>query len=126
MESNRVITEFEESVLRACHHQFEALSQAEAAEKLEVSEATICRTLQEIKSKVPTMFPILTGRQYQVYICVAGRGMSLRETAEELNLTEASIKSFLARIRSKGMAIPSPAATVQYVEYMDKYVRHKF
>lgn len=127
MERERNISEFEESVLRACHHQFEALSQAEAAEKLGVSDATICRTLQEIGPKVPTMFPILTSRQYQVYVAVADRGLSLRGTADELRISEDSVKSFLARIRAKGVIIPSPTRMPdQYTESMDSSIRHKF
>lgn len=126
MKHDRVITEFEELVLRMCHHQFDALSQAEAATKLVVSEATIYRTLQEIESKVPTMFPILTRKQYEVYTCVATRGLSLRETAEELHISEGLVQDFLTRIRAKGMMIPPPVKTVRYDESMDSKVKHIF
>lgn len=126
MRTDRAINKFEESVLKKCHHEHEALSQAEAARKLGVDESTICRTLQRIKSKVPAMFPILTRKQCQVYTCVADRGLSLQETAKELHISENLVRDFLVRIRAKGMVIPQPVKTVRYNESMDSKVRHKF
>lgn len=126
MEHDRVINEFEESVLRACHHELGGLPQAKAAVKLGVSEVTIWRTLQKIKPKAPSMFPILSKRQFEVYVCIADRGMSLRETAEELHISGNLVQDFLTRIRAKGMIVPSPAKTVRYDESMDSKVIHKF
>ncbi len=111
-ELKRNITHFEEQVLRCCHHQFKAMSQAEAAEELGVSEATISRTIQGMVdrskhcSPIKIMFPILTRQQYAVYQCVVEQGMTNDQAAEELNIPSTSIGCTLSAIRKKGMNVP--------------------
>ncbi len=111
-ELKRNITLFEEQVLRLVHHQFEALSQAEAAVELGCSEAKVCRAIQSMieRSKhcspIRIMFPILTKKQYEVYQCVIEQGKTNDETAEILNIPAASVSSTLTTIRKKGMQIP--------------------
>lgn len=111
-ELKRNITEFEEQVLKCCHHQFKAMSQAGAAEELGVSEATISRAIQSMIKRsrhcrpIRIMFPILTKQQYDIYRCVVERGMTNAETAERLDIPVATVGNTLTRIRNKGMSVP--------------------
>jgi transposase len=131
----RNITLFEERVLRCVHHEFEALSQEAAAEKLNVSAATISRTLNELEERAKTctpiqiMFPILTRLQFEVFTSMVKQGMSALQTAKALGLSEGVVNKMMTTMRSKGMKIPkrcSMPKSKSYTPSMDKDVTHKF
>jgi transposase len=132
----RNMSEFEESVLRACHHEFDGLSQAEAAESLGVSPATISRTLTNLEERAKTctpircMFPILTRQQFKIFDCLTNLGLSTEETAEELGLDSVNtVHSTVSKLRKKGMDISKRGYTpkaVSYAPYMDGQVKEKF
>lgn len=108
----RNLTEWEESVIRLIHHEFEGLTQVEAAERLDVSVATVSRTVTGIVEKakhcspIRILLPFLTKAQYAVYQCVVERGLTNRQTAEELGVTVVNVGTTLTRIRKKGLKIP--------------------
>jgi predicted transcriptional regulator len=131
----RNITTFEESVLRAVHHEFAGLSQEAAAERLDVSPATISRALADMEERAKTckaigiMFPILTVQQHEIFKCLMDRGLSALETAIEIGVTEAAVNKAITMMRSKGMHIPklnNRPKTVTYFGSMDTSVTEKF
>jgi biotin operon repressor len=131
----RNITHFEEKVLRACHHEFDCLTQEDAAVKLGVSAAKISRALNDMEKRSKTctpiaiMFPILTKRQFEVYNCLMKHGLSALETATELGTTESAVNKAVHAIRDKGMKIPKRSGqprTTTYEPSMDKDVKYKF
>jgi len=135
-EAKRNITYFEERVLRCVHHEFSAMTQEEAACALNVSPMTISRALADMEERAKTckaigiMFPILTKHQFAVFNCVVGRGLSAKETAEELDLASAStVNTIVATLRQKGMNIPRQKdmpKPVTYTPSMDKDVKEKY
>jgi biotin operon repressor len=133
--SERNITSFEEQVLRCVHHEFRAMTQAEAAVELGVSEAKISRTIQDITEKAKTcspirvMLPILTSQQFEIYKCLVNRGMSAAEVSAELGITESAVNKAASTMRAKGANIPKRCdlpKTKSYAPSMDKEVTHKF
>lgn len=114
------------------HHQFGQLTQAEAAERLGVSETKISRTIQSLieRSKhcspIRIMFPILTEQQYAVYQCVIEAGMTNSQTAVELNIPVASVGNTLTTLRKKGMSVPKRKPVSTYYDDMADQVTNKF
>lgn len=119
-ELKRNITEWEETVIRHVHHEFEGLTQVEAAERLNVSEAKISRTIAGIIEKakccrpIRILLPFLSKRQYDIYRCVVERGLTNAQAAEELNIPVATVGNTLTRIRNKGMHIPKRKPVQSY------------
>ena len=108
----RNLSEFEESVIRLIHHEFEGLTQVEAAERLGVNEASISRTVTGIIERakhcrpIRILLPFLSKQQYAVYRCTVKQGMTNAEAAEKLNIPVATVGNTLTRLRKKGMRIP--------------------
>jgi transposase len=132
MEQKRNITHFEESVLRLVHHQFGALTQADAADLLGVSESVISRTLNDLRFRsrkvrpIRVMFPILTQHQYSVFKCFADEGMTIRETADKLEMSVSAVKDVLGKIKAKGQTLPRPIQYSHYAPSMDAVVSGVF
>ena len=135
-EVKRNITEFVEQVLRCVHHEFSAMTQEEAAIELGVCPMKISRTLADMEERAKTckaigiMFPILTKHQFEIYNCIVGRGLTAKETADEMGLASAStVNTIVATLRSKGMSIPRqcdmPKPT-SYTPSMDQGVKEKY
>jgi transposase len=131
----RNMTLFEERVLRCVHHEFHAMTQEEAAVELNVSPATISRTLTELEERAKTctpiqiMFPILTKLQFEVFTCIVKQGMSAIHTATSLGLTEVVVNKMMTTMRNKGVKIPkrcSMPKSKSYTPSMDKDVKNKF
>jgi DNA-binding NarL/FixJ family response regulator len=132
----RNISLFEERVLRCVHHEFAAMTQEEAAIELNVSPMRISRALSDMEERAKTikaigvMFPILTKHQFEIYNCIVGRGLTAKETADELNLASAStVNTIVATLRTKGMSIPRQCDMPKPTSYspsMDKDVREKY
>ncbi len=130
--SDRNMNDFEESVIRACHHDFLGLTQDQAAEYLSVTPAKISRTLSDLQERSKTikplalLFPILTQNQACVYKCIAESGMSLAQTADKLSMTTSAVSKMIGAIRNKGQFIPQPIKHQQYSPLLDGQVKHKY
>ena len=132
----RNITLFEEQVLRAVHHEFDAMTQEEAAIALDVSPMRISRALADMEERSKTckpiqiMFPILTKRQFEVYTCIVKLGLTVAETAEQLGFNApGGVVAAIVAMRAKGMNIPrqkDKPKPVSYTPSMDKDVKEKF
>lgn len=128
----RNLTEWEEKVIRACHHEHGGMTQAAAACKLGITESMVSRTLKSIEKKAETcspircMLPILTKRQFAVYRCIAKNGMSLEATAFALSTSVGSVRNALFKMRRKGQHVPAPVRHEAYTESMDNIIKEKF
>lgn len=128
----RNISLFEEAVLRAVHHQFDALTQAEAAVKLDVSPSMISRTLDDLRFRsrkvrpIRVMFPILTKHQFKVYTCVVDEGLTIRETADKMEMSVSAVKDVLGKIKAKGQTLPRPIQYSHYAPSMDSVVSERY
>jgi DNA-binding MarR family transcriptional regulator len=131
----RNITLFEERVLRCVHHEFMALTQAEAAEELNVSPAKISRTLSDLEERSKTckpiqiMFPILTRLQFRVYTAIIKHGLTVEQIAKEANLSEGAVNDAVAKLKSKGIKMPKRSdapRSMSYTPSMDKDVKEKY
>jgi DNA-binding transcriptional regulator LsrR (DeoR family) len=126
------ITMFEMRVLRCVHHEFKAMTQAEAAVELGVSRLKIVRTLAKLEERAKTcrpirvMFPVLTKQQFKVYTCTTKLGLATADTAKTLGLTEVAVDKMLTIMRSKGMSIPKRIKYLSYTPSMDKDVKEKY
>jgi len=121
------ITEKQEQIFRACHHNFDGLTQAEAAKKLDVPQQVISDVLKRIEKIMPQMFPILTKIEAERYHLYAVEGWSVDEIAEHLNLPTRSIYYALQRARDKGMYFTEAKGRVlSYDSSMDADIKHKF
>ena len=126
MENNRLITEFEEQVVRLCHHDHQGFTQQEAAEKLRVSQACIAQTLSRIKRVVPQLFPIMTRHQAHVYELVTKRGMAAEQIAKHMGKSKRAIEQMIVRIKKRGLAFPRRAKTIRFEGWMDDKIKRKF
>jgi len=123
----RLITEKQEQILRACHHDFEGLPQAKAAKKLGISQAAISDALARIEEVVPQMFPLLTKLEAERYHLFCVEGWSVEEIAEHFGLTPDSIYKALKRAKNKGACFTEPKGRVlSYSPDMDANVKYKF
>ncbi len=135
-ERERNLTEWEESVIRLVHHEFKAMTQAEAAKVLGVSASEVSRTVRGIIEKAKTckpiqvLLPILTKHQFEIYNRIVGRGLTAGETAKELGLASAgTVNTIVATLRTKGMNIlrqKDKSKPISYTASMDKDVKHRF
>lgn len=122
----RTITIFEEQVLRLVHHDFAGRTQREAAEQLKCSQSQISDAISRLKQKVPQLFPILTKNQLLIQDCICEKGMTHKEIAVLLGISENTLKARITRLKKKGVDFEKPKRTLQYGEHMDAQVRHKF
>ncbi len=124
--SKRLITEFDEKVYRCCHHNFRGMSQAEAAKKLNVSQSAVSRALDRVKAIAPQLFPILTPRQNLVHIHISDYGTTHEQVAQFLGISVGAVDKTVAQLRSKGICLSTPSATIPYASYLDSEVKRKF
>lgn len=127
----RVITEHQEQILRLVHHDFDGLSQVEAAKKLGISQSAISNALVRIKKIMPQMFPLLTKIEIERYHLYAIEGWSVNNIAEYLEVTPDSVYKALKRAKDKGMFFPKPKDKVLSYNSgidteMDEHIKHKF
>ena len=123
--TKRVISKFEEEVIRLCHHDFAGLTQTEAAQRLDVSQGLISETLAHIKKKAPQLFPILTKRQGLVRDYIVDEGLTHQQIAILLLTSEHCIDSTVATMKAKGVCFEKPRKLLRYERWMDKHVRRK-
>lgn len=122
----RVIGKFEEQVIRLCHHDFEGLTQQEAAERLGVSQAAISRIISWWKEKAPQLFPILTKQQDVIRRCIADWGWTHQGVAKFLSISKDTVDSMVATMKAKGMWFEKPRKTIRYETYHDDSIVRKF
>jgi len=123
----RLITEKQEQILRLVHHNFDGLSQAEAALQLGISQSAISDALARIEKVMPQYFPILTKSEMKRYHLYMVEGWSIEDIAEHFGLTPDSIYKALRRARDKGMYFTETKGRVlQYEPNMDASVKQKF
>lgn len=123
----RLITEQQEQILRACHCDFDGLTQAEAADKLGISQSTISNALKHIEEVMPDFFPILTKLEAQTYHLFMSEGWNVDEIAEYLDQSANAIYKTLRRTKDKGMFFTATRGRVlQYESSMDVNVKEQF
>ena len=122
----RVITELEEKVIRLVHHDFKGLTQAEAAQRLDVSQSLISETLTRVKKKAPQLFPILTKQQDVIKRCIADWGFTHQGVAKLLDVSKDTIDSTVATMKAKGVYFEKPRKTIRYETYHDEQVKQRF
>ena len=124
--AERIISLFGEQVLRLVHHEFRGLTQAEAAQELGVSQAYIAQTLAELEKVAPSMFPILTKDQFEVYSLINERGLTHKQAGEVTGRSENAVKAMVTRIKHKGFSFNAKSKTIRLEGYMDGDVKQKF
>lgn len=119
----RILSHFEEKVLRACYHDFEGLSTKEAAEKTECSLETIEATLKQIEKKTPQLFPILTP-QHRAILLMYDKHMSRASIAAALGISEQKLHKEIAFLRKHKFLWNRKVD--QYDPLMDSRVKERF
>lgn len=124
----RLITHRQEKALRLCHQDFEGLSQAEAAKRMNITQSTLSNLLAKTKKVLPQYFPILTKQEAECYHLYMDEGWSVDEIAEHFGLTPRSVYYALQRARDKGM--PFTEARKKMLSYNsdmdDGQIKQKF
>lgn len=125
--NKRIITKRQEQILRLCHHDFEGLSQSEAAQRLGVSQSVISNTLKQIEKILPQYFPILTKLEAQIYHHYMVEGWSVDEIANHLGQGTNAVYKTLQRAKDKGMYFSDAKGRVlSYNSNMDTNVKKQF
>ena len=123
----RLITEQQEQILRLVHHDFDGLTQTEAAQRLNVPQSAISNALKYIEEVMPDFFPILTKLEAQIYHHYMIEGWSVDEIAEHIGLTPNSVYKTLKRAKDKGMYFTETKGRVlSYNSNMDANVKKQF
>ncbi|KKN19135.1 hypothetical protein LCGC14_0948910 [marine sediment metagenome] len=123
----RAITKRQEQILRLVHHDFDGLSQTEAAVKLGVNQSVISDALKRVEKAFPHFFPILTRLEAERHHLYCVEGWSVEEIAEHFEVTPDSIYKALQRAKGKGACFTEPKGRVlSYSPDMDADVVYKF
>lgn len=115
----RQISKFDEKVLRLIHHDFEGLTQREAAGKLGVSIQTVNRAVRRLKKLADQFFPILTKHQKFVHFCITERGMTHSAIAHLIGSSVRTVESTVAAITKKGVVFVAAPKTT-YCDMQDR------
>lgn len=123
----RLITKRQEQILRLVHHDFDGLTQAEAAQQLSVPQSTISNALKRIEEVMPDFFPILSKLEAKCYHLFMTEGWLVNEIAEHLGQSINAIYKTLQRAKDKGMFFNDTKGRVlSYNINMDAHVRKTF
>ena len=123
----RLITKYQEQILRLCHHDHNGLTQAQAAQWLGVSQSVISNALKHVEEVMPQFFPILSKLEAKCYHLFMTEGWSVNEITEHLNQSINAIYKTLQRAKDKGMFFSDIKGRVlQYDPNMDAHVRKTF
>ena len=123
----RLITEKQEQILRACHQDFDGLTQAEAAKKLSISQSVVSDVLTAVEKILPQYFPILTQLEVGRYHLFMVEGWNVDEIAEHFGVTPSSIYRTLQRAKDKGMYFTEAKGRIlSYEPSMDGDIKQKF
>ncbi len=108
----RTISKFDEHVLRLVHHDFQGMTQKEAAFCLDVSQQTVNRAIARLKKLAPQFFPILTKHQKFVHYCITERGMTHESIARLIGSSVRTVESTVVAITKKGVKFVAPPKTI--------------
>jgi len=126
-EDDRVISKKDQAIYEMCHHEFQGLSQQEAASWLGISSSAVHDTLQRVKAVAPQLFPIITKRQFEVVQLITCDGLMHEEVAERLGVTVSAISNTVEVLKKRGFKFPTRTKPpVKFNEYQDKFIREKF
>jgi len=122
----RQITKKEEEVIRKCHQDFMGLTTKEAAKQLNKSQRRVQQLLQDVKSKIPQFFPILTKHQRQVRDFINENGFTYQEIAEKLGISKRTVANIVEILKQKKVYLEKRKPNRRYENWMDKSVIQKF
>ncbi len=125
MFEKRLCSRQEEHAVRLCHHDFESLPKKEAASKMNISVSRLNQILYSARKKIPTLFPILTPKQYKV-LQLLNLGTARFDAANLLNLTIKQIDGVISGLHKLGVPIYHRPRIVRYDLSMDGKVVKKF
>lgn len=103
MDEQMRLTKMEAMVVQKCHHGLDGLSTSDAAKELDISHRTVTMHLRNAEAKAPNLFPILTQKQAQMLHLYTVEGMSVAMIAEIKEISEATVRGYLRRLRRKGV-----------------------
>lgn len=126
--NKRKITEKQEQALRLCHHEFGGLTQAEAAEKMGITQPALSELLAAVKKVMPEWFPILTKFEAKCYHIYIDEGFTIPFVAVQVGKSQSAVYDALKRTRAKGQFFPEAKRKVlQYNPSMhDNQIKQKF
>ena len=97
----RIITKEQEDAYRLRHHDFEGLTEEEAADKLGISVRAVRGRLTRMQKIAPHLFPVLSRENAKIWRLWYDRGISCAGIAERTGRTEGAIIQRLQRIKKK-------------------------
>jgi len=103
MDGQKCLTKMEALVVQKCHHGLDGLSSSDAATELGITHQTVRMHLRSAEEKAPQLFPILTPKQARVLHMYTIEGMSVAMIAEIRDISEATVRGYLRRLRNKGV-----------------------
>ena len=121
--TKRILSHFEEKVLRLVHHDFEGLSVEEAAEKIGCLLGTVKLVLKRVEKKCPQLFPILTP-QHRAILLMYDKHMSRASIAVALGISKPMLHKEIVFLREHKFLWNRKMD--QYDPLMDSRVKTKF
>lgn len=122
-----MITEQEEKAYRCRHHDFDAMTVKETADKMGISEMAVYRLIWSLKKKAPQLFPILTKRQAEIYDLWLSEGGDTTTVASRLSLSNKTVEEIIAVVKKKlGVKFPDHRNMMQYTPKLDDQIVMKF
>ena len=122
----RLITEKQEKALKLCHHDFENLTQAEAAKQMNITQDAVSKLLAAAEKVLPQYFPILTKLELKCYHYYMVEGWEVSEIAEYVEKSPDAVYKALQGARAKGKPFRKKGRMLQYRPWMDNEVKQKF
>lgn len=130
----RLMTKKQERAFRLCHHNFEGLTQEEAAKIMGVSRRAINFLLLRVEKVLPQYFPIISKQEAKIYHYYMIEGWEVKEIAEHTGLTQNAIIKTFQRLRDKGMYFAESVGRIlsydKFIEDggdgIDNMIKHKF
>lgn len=120
------ITKKQERALRLCHHDFENLTQAEAAEQMGITQTAVHKLLIAVEKVLPQYFPILTKLEAKCYHYYMVEGWEVSEIAEYTEKSPDAIYKALQGAKAKGKFFQGKRKILQYKPWMDAHVKEQF
>jgi len=120
---NRILSHYEETIIRWHHHDFAGLSLEETAHRVFSTVPELKQKLREIKRKAPSLFPILTP-QHRAILLMYDKHMDRTSIAAALNITERKLNKEVTFLRKHKFLWNRKMD--QYSPLMDGQVETKF
>lgn len=114
---NRVLSHFEEKILRSVHHDFEGLSIKEVAEQNGLTVTEVKTILSVIERKAPQLFPILTPRHREI-LKLYDEGKDQQIISEHLGISLRTLQREFDFLRKHKFLWPI-GKILRYEPYMD-------